>query len=94
MGDNNGHSAQVESMIRDQQAREQAQRQLEQMLHMTMQSPSRITRLNISLAAIVDEDGRKVLLVALPSGERIEIPMPAANAQKLAEALASSDANN
>lgn len=83
-GGKNGHA---DPLMQAAQAQQAAEAQLQAVLQMTLQRPAESRRLNIALPAVVTEKGTKILYIALPTGERIELPLPKMVARALAREL-------
>lgn len=84
----------VDRMLQEAAQRDQAQRLLQQALRMTLQNPQRVTTLNVSLTGLRKDGDTHVLMVALPSGERIDIPMKPQGIAELSEASVKLDAQD
>lgn len=69
------------------EAQQAAQRQLQQALQATLANPARIDRINMSMTGVAQEGGQKILMVALPSGTRIDVPLPPQVARVIANQL-------
>lgn len=70
----------IEQMIAQQNAQQQAEQMLVATLRATLQQPAMIRQLNVCMVALGTGTGGnggsgKVLHVALPSGERIDVPL-------------------
>lgn len=79
MNNGYGHSAaNAHDPLQRIAAQMKAQEQLEAVLQATLQNPHTIKRANLNLAALVPTGGgQHELIVALPSGERWDIPLSA-----------------
>lgn len=58
-----------------QVAQEQAQRQLQAVLEFTLKQPQKLTVLNLALVRVREEGQAKVLMISLPTGERVDVPL-------------------
>lgn len=86
----NGHAHSnqvVQRALQQAQAEQQAQAQLLAVLQHTINSPHTIKRAQLNLTGVVMEGHQAVLLVALPSGERWDIPVDPQAARQLGRML-------
>ncbi len=58
-----------------QQAQAQAQAQLQAVLEFTLKQPQKLTVLQLALVRVREEGQVKVLMISLPTGERIDVPL-------------------
>lgn len=94
MNNGYGHSAaNAHDPLQRIAAQMKAQEQLEAVLQATLQNPHTIKRANLNLAALVPTGGgQHELIVALPSGERWDIPLSVPALAAIHRASAEADA--
>jgi hypothetical protein len=68
-------------------AQAKAQEQLVAVLQSTIQQPHTIRRVNVNMAAVIAEGDQRVLVIATPGGERIDIPLSEVACAELSRAL-------
>lgn len=85
----NGHDP-LSAAIEQAKQQQAAERMLAQVLNQAMNQPARVTRVTgPSLVTVAtDDSGNQMLLVALVTGERWDIPVDPATAKRVAYAFA------
>lgn len=81
----------ADDMLRQAQAQAEAHQMLQNVLRAALQSPHEVRELRVSMIALADEDGKKTLLIATPTGERIDVPLSETMARGLLRGLMESD---
>jgi hypothetical protein len=77
----------VHQAIANAQRQQQAQEMMLQALQNTLQNPHTVKRALTNMLGVAQEGQQAVLLVALPSGERWEIPMSPQSARTIGRQL-------
>lgn len=82
----------IDALLRGAAEQQRQQQMIQQALVQVMRDPARTTRLNLTIIALADEaqpegPARKILMIATPSGERIEVPLAPQVAGMLHRAL-------
>lgn len=79
---------QADSMLRLAAEQTQRHQRVQQLLQQTLNQPHTIHRANEAMVAVAQEDDHPILLVALPSGERWDVPLNAQAAGVILRGLA------
>lgn len=79
-------STPLDGMLRAAAEQQRMQQVLGEVMKQTLQNPQQMRRLNVSLVGVGDDGTYKVLMIATPTGERIDVPLaPAAITQIVRE---------
>jgi type II secretory pathway pseudopilin PulG len=88
---NNSHQP-LDDLVRKAQQQQHAQEMLQQALDQALRAPFVTRRANVNaVSARRDPDGSTVLQIALPTGERWDVPLSPRARVHLARTLASQD---